>query len=72
MTSVLSPERIPHDEMASELAKLVYSKATWLADFSHGSRKRPDHEIEQKRRERDVLQQAYDDYSAASERRKSP
>jgi len=63
--------RLSHTDMADELAKLIYSKTTWLADFSHGSRKRPDHEIEQKRRELAVLQQAYEDYSAAAERRAS-
>lgn len=48
--------------MAFELDKLVYAKATWLADFAQGRNKRPDHEIEIKRREFDVLQQAAADY----------
>lgn len=61
-------ERLSHTDMADELAKLIYSKTTWLADFSHGARKRPDHEVEQKRRELTVLQQAFEDYSAAAER----
>lgn len=58
-----------HAEMAAELDKLVYAKATWLADFAQGPKKRPDHEIEVRRRELAVLKQAAGDYHAASERR---
>ncbi|PLP56241.1 hypothetical protein CYK37_26020 [Mesorhizobium loti] len=36
----------------------------WLTDFGHGRRKRPDHEIQQKRQELQVLQQAAFDYRA--------
>jgi hypothetical protein len=61
-------ERIPNNEMAEELNKLVIGKATWLQEFSEGRRKRPDHEIEAKWRELAVLKQAVSDYAAASER----
>lgn len=60
--------RIPNAEMAEELQKLVIGKTTWLADFSSGSRKRPDHEIETRRRELNVLKQAVTDYRTASQR----
>lgn len=58
--------RLSHDEMAHEMDKLVYSKADWLARFSSG--KRPEHEIEVKRRELLVLKQAAEDYRLASAR----
>lgn len=61
--------RFSHTEMVHELAKLVFSKTTWLADFSDGKNKRPDHEIETRRRELSVLQQAHDDYAAAVRRK---
>jgi hypothetical protein len=60
--------RIPNQEMAEELNKLIVGKATWLQDFSEGRRKRPDHEIEARWRELTVLKQAASDYSAAAER----
>ncbi|WP_173931371.1 hypothetical protein [Chelativorans sp. Marseille-P2723] len=44
-----------HSEMALELQKLVWSKTTWLSD--HGS-KRPYHEVETRKRELAVLEQA--------------
>ena len=62
-------ERFSHSFMADELDKLVYSKTVWLADFSQGHKKRPDHEIETRRRELDVLRQAAGDYRQAAERR---
>jgi hypothetical protein len=52
--------------MADELDKLVYSKTTWLGDFAQGAKKRPDHEIEVKRRELAVLRQAAEDYRRAA------
>jgi hypothetical protein len=60
--------RIPNQEMAEELNKLVIGKATWLQEFSEGRRKRPDHEIAAKWRELAVLKQAVSDYSTAAER----
>jgi len=60
--------RISKSEMALELQKLAYSKATWLSDFSHGRNKRPDHEIDTRRRELEVLTQAVEDYRRSSER----
>jgi hypothetical protein len=61
-------ERLSHSEMAYELAKLVYGKLDWLSRFASGKNKRGDHEIELKRRELAVLQQAKDDYQKAAER----
>lgn len=60
--------RFSHDEMAHELAKLAYGKVDWLSRFSSGKNKRTDHEIELKRRELSVLQQAKEDYQKAAER----
>lgn len=60
--------RIPSLEMADAFDRMIYGKVTWLSDFSHGHKKRPDHEIEQKRRELDVLNQAAFEYRASAER----
>lgn len=62
-------DRLSHEVMADEFDKLVYGKTCWLADFTHGHRKRPDHEIETKQRELAVLKQAAGDYRAAAQRR---
>lgn len=56
--------RLPHDQMHVELTKMAVAKIDWLQRFSDGRDKRPDHEIETKRRELAVLQQAKDDYQA--------
>lgn len=61
-------DRIPSLDMADVFDRMIYGKATWLADFSHGHKKRPDHEIEQKRRELDVLKQAAREYRASAEK----
>lgn len=61
-------ERISSAEMAYELDKMVYGKTCWLANFSQGSKKRPDHEIEHRRRELDVLRQAAFEYRASAEK----
>lgn len=61
-------ERIPSLDMADEFDRMIYGKTCWLADFSEGRKKRPDHEIEQKRRELDVLRQAAFEYRASAER----
>ena len=61
-------ERIPSLDMAAELDLMIYSKSTWLADFSDGKKKRPEHEIEHKRRELAVLKQAAFEYRASAER----
>lgn len=60
--------RFTHDEMAFELGKLIYGKSEWLRRFSGGKDKRPDHDLETRRRERRVLEQARDDYTAAAKR----
>jgi hypothetical protein len=60
--------RIPNSEMAEELNKLVIGKADWLQKFADGRSKRPDHEIEARWRELNVLKQAVSDYSAAAQR----
>lgn len=60
--------RIPSLDMADEFDRMTYSKRTWLETFSHGSKKRPDHEIQDKRRELAVLEQAAFEYRASAER----
>lgn len=64
-------DRFTHSEMAEELDKLVYSKATWLSDFTGPKHPRPEWEVEIRRRELAVLKQAAADYRAASERRQA-
>jgi len=61
-------ERIPHADMVSAIASQIAGKAKWLADFSSGPKKRPDNEIQAKRREMAVLEQARDDYRRAADR----
>lgn len=61
--------RLTHAEMAEEVSKMVWSKRTWLDDFSSGVKRRPEHEIQTKARELEVLQQAADDYQRAAERK---
>lgn len=61
-------ERIASLDMADEFDRMIYGKSCWLADFSHGPKKRPDHEIEHKRRELAVLKQAAFEYRASAER----
>lgn len=61
--------RFTHAEMAEEIAKLVWSKQVWLDTFSKGAKRRPDHDIEARRRELAVLQQAEADYRSAANRR---
>lgn len=60
--------RIPSTEMAEELDRMAYAKGAWLGDFSQGRNRRPDHEIEQKSRELDVLRQAAFEYRASAEK----
>jgi hypothetical protein len=55
--------------MAEELHKLAYSKRTWLSHCSTGRDKRPDWELDLKRRELRVLEQATADYRVAHERK---
>lgn len=59
---------LSHDEMAHELGKLCYGKVDWLHRYTSGKQKRPDHEIELKRRELSVLTQAKEDYQRAAQR----
>jgi len=61
-------ERIPSAVMADELDKMIYGKTCWLSDFAQGPKKRPDHEIEYRRRELDVLRQAAHEYRASAEK----
>lgn len=58
--------RLSYNDMAHELAKLAYGKMDWLRRFSGDKTKRPDHEIETKRQELEVLQQAQSDYEKAA------
>lgn len=60
--------RLTHTDMAHELGKLIYGKSDWLSRFSDGRNARPDHEIETKRHELTVLQQAQADYQRAAEK----
>lgn len=57
--------KIPHEEMALELQKLAWSKKAWIAD--HGS-KRPQHEVETRKRELAVLEQAASMFERAARR----
>lgn len=61
-------ERFPHAEMADEFDRMIASKSQWLRNFSSGQYKRPDHEIEHKRHELHVLEQAAFDYRRAADR----
>lgn len=62
-------DRLSHDAMADELAKAAYEAITWMADHGQGPKRRPDHEVEAKRKRIDVLKQARDDYRAAAQRK---
>ncbi len=57
---------LSYSDMAHELRLMVMSKLDWLSRFSDGKIKRPGHEIETKRRELGVLQQAQADYEKAA------
>jgi hypothetical protein len=59
--------RLSHADMAHEFTRMCVSKINWLHRFSSGRDKRPDHEIETKRHELSVLQQAKEDYQRAAE-----
>lgn len=63
--------RFTHEQMADALARMIYGKASWLADFAEGRKKRADHEIQEKRGELAVLRQAEADYRAAAQRGKA-
>jgi hypothetical protein len=55
-----------HGEMALELQKLIYSKRTWIRTFAG---KRPAHEVNIRKRELAVLEQAHADYERAARKR---
>lgn len=61
-------ERIASLTMADEFDLMIYAKTVWLADFGQGQKKRPDHEIDLKRRELTVLKQAAFEYRASAEK----
>lgn len=61
-------DRIPSLDMADEFDRMIYSKTVWLAEFTQGHKKRPDHEIDHKRRELAVLRQAAAEYRASAEK----
>lgn len=63
----MTTDRIPPEEMAFELERMVYSKKVWLDGHDKGRSKRPDHEIAQKRREMMVLAQAAAAYRKKAE-----
>lgn len=54
--------------MAWELARMIGSKAKWLADFSKGRERRPEWNIRQIEEQKAVLEQAQSDYRRAAER----
>jgi hypothetical protein len=58
--------RFSHAEMADEISKLVWSKRTWLEGVGV---RRPAHEIETRKRELAVLEQAETDYRHAAQRK---
>ena len=60
--------RFTFQEMADELERAVWENQTWLGDFSTGQKKRPDHEIEGKRKRGAVMRQALEDYRRAASR----
>ncbi|WP_192258627.1 hypothetical protein [Mesorhizobium caraganae] len=61
-------DRIPSLTMADEIDLMIYAKTAWLADFGQGPKKRPDFEIDLKRRELAVLKQAAFEYRASAEK----
>ncbi|TPK42283.1 MULTISPECIES: hypothetical protein [unclassified Mesorhizobium] len=58
---------ITYDVKLSTVRALIAGKQDWLARFSHGKNKRPDHEIDQKRTELTVLGTIAEDYERAVE-----
>lgn len=65
----MQPSRLPYEQMADQLDRMVYSKADWLQRFSAGKNKRPDPDIDRERLFLAVLRQAASDYRKAAERR---
>lgn len=59
---------IPASEMSEHLARMARSARLWLEDFSAGRHKRPDGEIEQKRLNASVLEQASHAYAAKAKK----
>lgn len=47
----------------------IYSRETWLKDHGHKREKFPEHEIERKRRELELMHAIRDDYARAVERK---
>lgn len=64
-------DRFTRAEMAEELGKLCMSKMSWLNTFAGEKHPRPQWEIEIRRKELRVLEQARDAYRAAAERGKA-
>lgn len=60
--------RLTHAEMVEGLERLIFSKSDWIATFSTGTKKRPDHEIETQKQHLRVLEQAAADYRRAAAR----
>lgn len=59
--------RIPHEQMAFRLQRMIWSKETWLRE--HGT-KRPRHEVEDQEANLAALKQASADYERAAKRDK--
>ena len=55
-------------EMALELGLMCRSKEHWLEQFAKGKAARPQWEVDQKRRELKILEQARDAYTTLAEK----
>lgn len=65
MTQNLEP--ITYEVKLACVRAMIVGKNQWLETFSSGPKKRPDHEIEGKRREVAILNTIADDYRKAVE-----
>jgi hypothetical protein len=61
------PALITYEVKLNTVRQIIAGKQDWLGRFSHGKDKRPDHEIDQKRRELTVLGTIAEDYERAAE-----
>jgi hypothetical protein len=55
-------------EMALELGLMVHSKEQWIKTFSSGEGARPQWEVDQKKRELKILEQARDAYTTLADK----
>jgi len=64
-----SSNRLTLREKLERVQKIIHEKQWWLRDFSSGKKKRPDHEIADKRRDAEVLSAIAEDIKAGIARR---